>query len=32
MVKNDPTKKQIDAEIQSTLKHVPAEKLTNEKM
>ena len=32
MAKNVPTKKQIEAEIQSTLKHVPAQKLTDEKM
>ena len=30
--KNNPTKKQIDAEIQATLKHAPAWKLTEGKM
>ena len=28
MAKNNPTKKQIDVEIQATLKHRPASKLT----
>ena len=30
--KNNPNKKQIDAEIQGTLKHAPVQKLTEEKM
>ena len=32
VAKNNPTEKQIDAEIQATLRHVPAWKLTEEKM
>ena len=32
MAKNNPTEKQIDAEIQATLRHAPAWKLTEEKM
>ena len=32
MAKNNPTEKQIDAEIQATLKHVRAWKLTEESM
>ena len=30
MAKNNPTEKQIDVEIQATLKHGPAPKLTEE--
>ena len=30
MAKNDPTKKQIDSEIQATLNHAPAWKLAEE--
>ena len=29
---NNQTEKQIDAEIQATLKHAPAQKLTEEKI
>ena len=32
MAKNNPTEKQIDAEFQATSKHVPAWKLTEEKL
>ena len=32
MDKSNPTKKQIDAEIQVTLKHAPTWKLTEKKM
>ena len=32
MAKNNPTEKEINAEIQATLKHAPAWKLTEEKM
>ena len=32
MLRNNPTKKQIDAEIQVTLKNAPAQKRTEEKM
>ena len=32
MAKNNPTEKQMNAEIQATLKHAPAWKLTEEKM
>ena len=32
MTENNPTEKKIDAEIQLTLKHVPARKLTEEKI
>ena len=32
MAKNNPTKKQINAEIQARLKHAPVWKLTEEKM
>ena len=31
LTKNNPTKKQIDAEIQATLKHAPVRKRTEEK-
>ena len=31
MAKNNPTEKQLDAEIQAALKHVPAWKFTEEK-
>ena len=32
MAKNNPTEKQIDAEVQATSKHAPAWKYTEEKM
>ena len=32
MAKNNPTEKQIDAEVQAILKHAPAWKYTGEKM
>ena len=32
MAKNNPTEKQMNAEIQATLKHAPAWKLTEEKI
>ena len=32
VTKNKPTEKQIDTEIQVTLKHAPARKLTEDKM
>ena len=32
VAKDNPTEKQIDAEIQATLKHAPARKLTEGKM
>ena len=30
--KNNPTEKQVDSEIQATMNHAPAQKLTEEKM
>ena len=32
VAKNNPTKKELDAEIQATLKHMPACQLTEKKM